>query len=65
MVHLISASRPSLVIVNKKKRKRKKTCRIVDFAITAKTKKEVNIIISEKRSKSNIDDNEEYKTRHD
>ena len=30
MDHLISARRPDLVIINKKKR----TCRIVDFAVT-------------------------------
>ena len=33
MNHLISASRPDLVIISKKKPK--KTCRIVDFAVLA------------------------------
>ncbi len=32
--HLISARRPELIIINKKKRK-KKICRIVDFAVPA------------------------------
>ena len=31
--HLISARRPDLIIINKKKKKR--TCRIVDFAVPA------------------------------
>ena len=31
--HLISARRPDLIIINKKKKKR--TCKIVDFAVPA------------------------------
>ncbi len=33
--HLISARRPDLIIINKLKKKEKRICKIVDFAIPA------------------------------
>ena len=31
--HLISARRPDLIIIKKEKREKKRTCKIVDFAV--------------------------------
>ena len=33
--HLIPARRPDLIIINKKEKKKKRTCKIVDFAVPA------------------------------
>ena len=43
--HLISARRPDLLIINKKKR----TCKIVDFAVPANHR--INLIECEKKDK--------------
>ena len=47
--HLIPARRPDLIIINKKKKKRKRICKIVDFAVLADHR--INLEESEKKYK--------------
>ena len=41
--HLISARKPDLIVINKKK-KRKRTCKIVDFAVPADHRIKLKVI---------------------
>ena len=47
--HLILARRPDLIIINKKRKKEKRICKIVDFAVPADHR--INLKESEKKDK--------------
>ena len=48
--HLITTGRPDLVIVNQKRKKKKRTCRIVGFTVSADNRAKLKEI--EKRDKA-------------